>query len=136
VDSLALPSAWPQPLLVLGEDIFIGHAASDYWSTNAGPSYVETWSLPDTGKFTQLGRAVVSAPASLLVNFPGAIAAQQTDSRVVLFDASDPANLRPIGHGTPPGCLWLDLNHADGDATHGLWVPLGAFGVARIPVGQ
>jgi hypothetical protein len=136
VDSLILPSTWPYPLLVSGEDILIGRADTNYWTTNSGPSYLETWTLSGTGKFNQIGTIGVASPVNVLANFPGMLAAQEIDSSVTLLDETDPAYLRVIGHGTAPGCLWFDLNHADGDASRGVWLPLGAFGVGRIPVGQ
>jgi len=134
VDSLALPNAWPLPILVVGNNIFLGRPGYDYTTTNRNPDYLETWALPDTGKFTQLGRVTLTAPANTLEDFPGMLAVQQGNSIIVLFDIADPANLKLIGQDAPAGCFWFDLTHADGDANSGLWLPLGGFGVAHIPI--
>src|SRR4030095_5111205 len=56
VDSLMLPNVWPLPILVVGNNLFLGRPGYDYTTTNRNPDYLETWTLPDTGKFTQLGR--------------------------------------------------------------------------------
>jgi hypothetical protein len=73
-------------------------------------------------------------PASTLGAFPQLLAAQETDGTVVLFDPTNPAALRSVGPGKAAGCFWFDLSQADGTAGRGLWIPLGAYGVATIPV--
>jgi len=60
------------------------------------------------------------------------LAAQETDNSIDLFDDSTPAALLPIGSGQPPGCLWFDLNQADGTVTRGLWIPFGVYGVGEV----
>ena len=132
VDSLELPNAWPQPVRVVGNNIFLGRPGYDYYSTNRYPHYLETWTIANTGNFAQLGRTVLTDPASALQDFPGMLVAQQNANNLVLFDLADPANLKVIGRGAPLGCLWFDLNHADGNATQGLWLPLGGFGVGTV----
>ncbi len=133
VDSLALPPTWPHPVLVDETNVFIGRSGTNWWSTDASPSYLETWILSDAGHFTQLGSATLAMPASTLAEFSGLLAAQETDNNVALFDHADPAALRVVGQGKPSGCSWFDLSHADGALGRGLWIPLGAFGVATIP---
>ena len=133
VDSLALPPTWPHPVLVVETNVFIGRSGTNWWSTNASRSYLETWTLADAGRFTQLGSATLAMPASTLAGFNGLLAAQETDNNVVLFDHADPTALRVVGQGKPSGCVWFDLSHADGALGRGLWIPLGAFGVATIP---
>ena len=118
---------------IVGNNLFLGRSGYDYWSTNRYPHYVETWTVPDTGKFTQLGRVVLTEPAYSLQNFPGMLVAQQNNNSLVLFDLGDPANLKVIGQGGPLGCMWFNAKYADGNTTQGLWLPLGAFGVAAVP---
>ena len=96
---------------------------------------LETWYLSAAGKFTRSGSVALTMPASALANFGALLAAQQTDNIVVLFDASDGAALRQVGQSKPTGCLWFNLGHADGALGRGLWVPLGAYGVEKIPAG-
>jgi hypothetical protein len=153
IDSLVLPATWPRPLLVSGTDIFIGRSAgsSPYpvigpvvplaepagltgsGAVNEVPSALETWYLSSAGKFQRSGNVTLSTPASALAGFGALLAVQHTDNSVTLFDASNGAALRPVGNGRPGGCLWFDLQHADGAVGRGLWLPLGSYGVARIP---
>jgi hypothetical protein len=133
VDSLALPNNWPRPLLVAGNHLFLG--VSSYNQTNQNPHYLETWTVSDAARFTQLGRLVLTSPATALQDFPGMLVMQDDQGALVLFDRADPANLRRIGQGRPNGCFWFDLRHADGNVTDGLWLPLGGFGVSHVPVG-
>ena len=134
VDSLALPTTWPKPLRVVGNNVFLGRSGYDYSSTNRYPHYLETWTVRDTGKFAQLGRVNLDQPASTLQDFPGMLAAQQNNNTIVLLDLADPANLTIIGQNSPAGCFWFNLKNADGNASEGLWLPLGGFGVGHVGV--
>lgn len=134
VDSLALPDAWPHPVLVVQTNIFIGRPGYNYTNTNTTAHYVETWALSGAGRFTQLGRVSLPMPANMLANFPGLLAVQETDNLVALFDSGNPVALRQIGQSPAPGCLGFDLSHADGEAARGLWIPLGDYGVEMIPI--
>jgi hypothetical protein len=134
VDSIALPNVWPRPVRVVGNNVFLGRSGYDYSSTNRYPHYVESWTVRDTGKFAQLGQVVLIQPANALHDFPGMLAAQLNNSTIVLIGLADPANLEIIGQDTSTGCLWFDLKHASGNASDGLWVPLGGFGVGHIGV--
>src|SRR5207247_7646898 len=155
IDSLALPTAWPHPVLVVETNLFIGRPGytnsgviigpvypvsgvatadgSNGASNDAPVHYLETWFLAANGKLTQSGSAPLALPASALVDFGALLAAQQTDNTLLLFDASNGASLREVGKGRPTGCFWFDLTHADGALGRGLWIPLGAYGVAQIP---
>jgi hypothetical protein len=62
------------------------------------------------------------------------LAAQDGNSDVLLFDASSPSSLPQCGKGGPPGCLWFDLNAADGSLGAGLWLPLDDYGVVSVPI--
>ncbi len=137
VDSLPLPAAWPHPVLVSDGNIFIGWP--DY-GTNAPTTAahsVQAWSVSSAGNFTRLSRTPVSNAASSLAAFGSLLAVQQADNSLTLLDVSNPAAPRRIGDGRPSGCQWYDLTHADGrlegdSALNGLWLPLGAYGVARV----
>ncbi|MHB8519544.1 MAG: RCC1 domain-containing protein [Limisphaerales bacterium] len=131
VDSLMLSTNWPHPVLVQGTNLFIGHPAD---STNA-PNQLQVWTLPDTGKFTEVGAVPLVAPASTLAGFVNLLAVQETDQRIELFNSADATNLKPAGSGKPNGCLGYDLNTADGrlgGLSSGLWLPLGDYGTAKI----
>jgi hypothetical protein len=133
VDSLALSNNWPRPVLVVETNVFIGRSGYISGSTDGDPHYLETWTLPATGRFTQLGRVTLKSPANTLADFNGLLAAQANDNTIALFDRANPAALRLVGEGEPPGCLWIDLSHADGQPGRGLWVPLGVYGVFTVP---
>jgi hypothetical protein len=154
LDSLPLPAAWPHPVRVVGTNILIGRpkyntndipvgpvvvSGSDPAAASADPSAatpapaLETWYLSMEGRFTRSGSTSLATPASALVNFDALVAAQQMDNRIVLFDLSNDGALRLVGQGQPTGCVWFDLNRSAGQPARGVWIPLGAYGVASIP---
>ena len=135
VDSLALPAAWPHPVLAADRNVFIGRPGYNYTDTNVLAHQLETWTLPDSGRFTMLGSVTLATPATTLVSRGSLLAVQQTDNSVVLFDASVPAKLSRVGQGNVTGCLWFDLNQADGALDRGLWIPLGVYGIGKIGLG-
>jgi hypothetical protein len=133
VDSHALPAVWPHPLVVDEANIFLGAPGADYYSTNAEPNYLEVWTLTDQGRFTRLNRVRLANPAGQLGVYGDLLAARETDNSLLLFDASRPEELRIVGQGRPSGCLWYDLDRADGDLVRGLWLALNPYGVNLIP---
>ncbi|HMJ65744.1 MAG TPA: beta-propeller domain-containing protein, partial [Candidatus Binatia bacterium] len=106
VDSLALASSWPRPIDVVGNNVFLGRSGYDYSTTNRYPHYLEVWTVPNTGKFTQLGRLTLENPAQDLRDYPGMLAVQQSDQTILLIDLANPASLSVIGRDRPAGCLW------------------------------
>ena len=62
------------------------------------------------------------------------LAVQQQDSKTTLFNTANAVALKKVGEGRAPGCVWIDLTHADGAIDRGLWLPLGIYGVTRIGV--
>jgi hypothetical protein len=135
VASLALPDAWPHPLLVADTNVFLGRPGYNYSNTNLVAHQLEAWTLQASGSFGLLGKVTLPLPASTLITRGSLLAAQETDNSVALFDDSNPAALLPVGRGTPSGCLWFDLNQADGTVARGLWIPLGVYGVEQVHPG-
>jgi hypothetical protein len=135
VASLALPDAWPHPLLVADGNIFLGRPGYNYSNTNVVAHQLETWNLQSSGSFALLGKVTLPMPASALITRGSLLAAQETDNSVALFDDSNPASLAPVGHRSASGCLWFDLNQADGALNRGLWLPLDVYGVQQVPAG-
>jgi hypothetical protein len=145
IDSLPLPATWPRPLLVSGANIFLGRAANSIYgpvvpladaSLGGGEDALpalETWRLSAAGKLQRAGSVTLTTSVSTLANFGALLAVQQSDNSVTPFDASDGAALRRVGDSQPGGCLWFDLTRADGALARGLWLPLGSYGVAKIP---
>ncbi len=82
--------------------------------------------------FSKSGSLTLANPANALLGLASLLAAQESDNSLDLFDASAPVALKLIGSGQPPGCLWFDLNQADGTVNRGLWIPLGVYGVGQI----
>ena len=136
IDSLALSEYWPHPVLVLDRDVFLGQPGGAWvGSTNGPPSTLETWRLSNAGHWTRSGSVALNMPVQSLINRGALLAAQSWDNVVTLYDATDGATLRQVGQGRPSGCLWFDLEHSDGELGRGLWIPLGAYGVATVPAG-
>jgi hypothetical protein len=125
VDSLTLPTTWPRPVVVSGRTIYLGRAASE-GKTN---HLVEAWNLSSGGNFGRRASAPVSAPIAALASFDGLLAGTDFGNGLFRFDVTDPAALRPLGASSLAGCLWFDLNRADGSLDLGLWVPLDDYGV-------
>jgi hypothetical protein len=135
VDSLALPDAWPHPVLVVNTNVLLGHPGYNYVTTNLVAHRLEKWTLPDTGKFTLLDSATLNAPANDLLDRNGLLAVQETDGSLALFDDTQPGLASQVGQGSAPGCLWFDLSQSDGALGRGLWFPLGVYGVGMVPAG-
>jgi hypothetical protein len=130
VASLPLPKAWPRPVRVAGDRVYIGRP-----SASAGAaSHLEGWRLSEKGRFVRQVVATVTSPAYALASFGSLMAAQCGNGAVDLFDASDPTTLRPCGSGAVSGGTWFDLSRADGALAEGVWIPLDDFGLAHIQV--
>ena len=136
VDSLPLSNSWPRSLLIAGETAFVGQADPAIPADLPGSTgtRLDSWRLSDAGKFSRVGKLGLAAPVTTLARFGDLLVAQRTDSGLFLLDASQPAGLRNVGDGRLPGCLYPDLLHADGQLGRGLWLPLGAYGAARLPL--
>jgi len=132
VASLALPNVWPHPILAAGTNVFVGRPGYNYTNTNIVDHQLETWTLLDKGLFSKSGSVTLANPASAFLGLGSLLAAQETDNSIDLFDDSAPGALKLVGSGRPPGCLWFDLNQADGTVNRGLWIPLGAYGVGQV----
>jgi hypothetical protein len=128
VASMALPTDWPHPLLINDPSIYIGRP-----DTTANTSQLETWTVADSGEFTQLGALGLGSTVNTLASYDQLLVAQFSDS-MLLLDATKPAALATIGKGQIENCLWSDLTQADGSLTKGLWLPLGDFGLSSVPL--
>ena len=76
----------------------------------------------------------MNGAAQYLAGF-GNLLAAQVGNQVSLFNVTNPAAPALLVTGGPTGCLWFDLGKADGALERGLWLPLGAYGVAMIATG-
>ncbi|MBN2505122.1 MAG: beta-propeller domain-containing protein [Verrucomicrobia bacterium] len=133
---LPLPEAWPHSVRIAGMNIFLGRPAVSGNSADASPNFLENWHLSAAGAFEQLSRVPLAKPVSALADFGALLAAQENDGTFNLFAVGNATGLALIGRAQPAGCGWYDLGGADGDLTRGLWVPMGAYGVACIPVSR
>ena len=131
VSSLALPAAWPHPVRVdsIGR-IFLGRASADELTAPR----LEAWSLSASGVFVQKASATLERPASAIACFDDLLAVQDTNGGLALFDAEDPAILRPCGTSDPAAGVWFDLTRASGSLEGGVWIPLDDFWLAGVPV--
>ena len=141
IDSLVLPNTWPRPLLVSAGNIFLGRPAEAAGQIigpvfpgggATQPGVLETWKLSAAGKFERLGSLAIQSAATGLREVGGLLVASRSNPSVALFDPSNPAALRQVGQGSPLGCLYFDLTRADGALGRGVWLPLGAYGVAQV----
>ena len=125
--SVAL-TGWSAPAVVDGVNVFVGQ------STDNSGGTINSWTLANNNKLTLLASiALPSGPWSLRVL--GDLLAAQVDSQVVLFDKADPASLKQIGASDSGSCFYGgNLDGADGDVTHGLWLPRAEVGVQPIGV--
>jgi hypothetical protein len=130
VASLPLPQTWPRPVLLNADTVYLGRAATA-GTTN---STLEAWSLSPQGQFGRQAIARVPQPLAALAVFGKLLAVQEVNNTVSLFDTTSPSALRFCGHGGPAGCLWFDLNHADGALNSGLWLSLDDYGVSAVPL--
>ncbi len=128
VTSLALPKTWPRPVRVDKGNVFLGRAAADEKGTHS----IESWSLSDTGRFVFNASAAVKDPASEIVCFGGLLALQGSLGGVAMFDASDPAQMKPCGESPAPG-VWVDVGRACGSLAEGVWIPVDDFGLMSVP---
>ncbi|MEW6306091.1 MAG: beta-propeller domain-containing protein [Verrucomicrobiota bacterium] len=135
VDSLALSRLWPHPVVTADTNVFVGQPG-ETGSTNTPPPMVETWTLDDTGRFVKLGGAAVESSAYALVTLPGLLATHEAAGLVGVFDRSNPAALLRLASAAPPGCVWPDLEAADGAPGRGVWIPLGGFGLMHVPLAE
>ncbi|MBK8000858.1 MAG: beta-propeller domain-containing protein [Verrucomicrobia bacterium] len=134
IDSLAIPSTATRALLVSGTNVFISRFGTLPGGTGgASDAALDTWFLSREGKFTRAASTKVRTSINALAEFDGLLAAQYSDNALTLFDATNGAELRQVGEHTAGGCLWYDLTKADGALGRGLWLPLGAYGVANVP---
>ena len=131
VASQALPDSWPHPVLVVDTNILVGHSGYSSTTTNVTAHQLETWRLLDSGTFNLIGGVTLNQPANVLVERNGLLMAQETDGSLALFDDTGP-KLQPLTTQQPSGCVWPDLNQADGGVTSGAWLPLGAYGVKEV----
>jgi hypothetical protein len=135
VASMSLPDSWPHPLIVVDTNVFFGRPGYASSTTNVTAPSLEAWYLSNSGTFTLNGTVVLSQPAYVLADRGGLLVAQGTGNSLDLFDDSNPAALSRVTQVSPTGCLWFDLNQADGARNLGLWIPLGVYGVEEISLG-
>jgi hypothetical protein len=129
IDSLELPTHWPRPYVVQGGDIFLGRPDENARDR----ALLERWRLSNEGRFHPLVKIEMKAPAERLVARDEMLLVQ-AGGEVVMMDCSDKDLLRRVGGGAPPGCIWVELNRAQGELERGIWVPLGLNGVWRLPI--
>ena len=129
IDSLLLDYAWPRPSLSDSGYVYIGASAT----TNNPNATLQVWTLSEAGKLVQVSSETLSSPAQQLEKIDSMVVAQSNE--IEIFDAQNPADLTLIGTGQASVCYGVLLDGADGENTRGLWVPVGWYGVIKIPVG-
>ncbi|MFO1496787.1 MAG: beta-propeller domain-containing protein [Verrucomicrobiota bacterium] len=128
VDSHALPTEWPHPLLVVEPQVYIARPQSE----KTGDRGLEVWTLTSAGKFSKLNERKLAANASLFGIVRDMLVAQE-DTGLELFNLNSPIDLPLVGSGGPQGCVGWSIEAADGSVRDGLWLPLDLYGVYQIP---
>ena len=135
VASMALPGAWPHPLVIVDTNIFIGRPGYSSTTTNVTAPSLEAWYLSDSGVLKLNSTLTLNQPSYALAERAGLLIAQENNNSLELFDDSNPAALSRVADVNPSGCLWFDLSQAQGAKGLGLWIPLGIYGVEEINLG-
>jgi hypothetical protein len=128
IASLVLNQNWPRPTLSDSGYVYVGVPAS----TNNTNATIQVWTLSSAGKFEQTSSETLSSPAQQIEKVDQMMVVQSSD--IELYDARNPADLTLIGAGHAASCYGVLLDAADGEVTRGLWLPVGWYGVIRIPV--
>jgi hypothetical protein len=128
IASLVLNQNWPRPTLSDSGYVYVGVPAS----TNNTNATIQVWTLSSAGKFEQTSSETLSSPAQQIEKVDQMVVVQSSD--IELYDARNPADLTLIGAGHAASCYGVLLDAADGEVTRGLWLPVGWYGVIRIPV--
>ena len=126
VDSIDLPTAWPHPALVQDGFVFLGRPAA----TNQTAA-VETWSLSTVGKFNRVGNVSLNDNTQNIASVNDLLTLQLSN-KIAVYDRTAPAALTLLGSGGPDSCIGYDIESADGDRAHGLWLPLSLYGATRV----
>ena len=128
VASLVLNQTWPRPVLSDSGYVYIGSPAS----TNNTNATLQVWTLSNAGKFEQSSSETLTVAAQQIEKVNDLVVVHS--DQVELYDARNPADLNLVGAGRAASCYGVLLEGADGEAARGLWLPVGWYGVIRIPV--
>jgi len=128
VASLVLNYPYPRPVLADSGHLYIGKGGT----TNDTNVTLQVWTLSNAGKFEQISSERLDSVAQQIEKVGDLVVVQNND--IQLFDARNPADLTFVGSGPTASCYGVLLDAADGEATRGLWLPAGWYGVVRIPV--
>ncbi len=125
IDSLPVTGPW----VIRGADVL--HGRTTWGVTN--DFALESWRLSDAGRFTLAGQVVLTGPAQSLAMLGDLLLVDQGE-KVDVFHATDPASPVLIAAADRPGCVWPQLNLAEGTPGRGIWLPLGMSGTWFIPL--
>lgn len=127
VASLPIPLAWPQPVLIQTDQVYLGRASD----AGEGSGDLERWQLTDAGEFQAFEQLPLKQlPYSLTA--VGDLLLGSTYQGLAVIDVGNPDALANLGVVEPQGCLWLDPLKAKGSHAQGLWFPIGLYGVQHI----
>jgi len=127
ISGIPITNNWPRPTFANGGYIYFGNSG-----TNGTNATLDVWSLNNTGKFELRNSVGLDSPAQQFQQLGNLLAIQ--GNQISLFDATEPSAPKPIGGGRSNTCYGVLLDGADGDINRGLWVPIGWYGVIKIPI--
>jgi hypothetical protein len=128
ITSMTLGENWPRPTLGNGDYLYLGRAPTKEVATAA----LEVWTLNSSGKFELVNTQALDSPAQQFELIRDMLVVQTSD--ILLMDARTPSAPKLVGSGRSTACYGLVLDAADGELSRGLWVPVGWYGVLKIPV--
>jgi hypothetical protein len=107
--------------------------ANSQYQASETVSHIQGWKLNSQGKLVNIFSRKMSAPVTTLENW-GSLLGVQLSQTIELYDLADPANWVLLGSGQTTGYAWPHLDQADANASSGLYVPLGDYGLLGIPI--
>ncbi|MEQ1862460.1 MAG: beta-propeller domain-containing protein [Chthoniobacteraceae bacterium] len=131
---------WTPYVLDGGQTLDLAVSRPGFWwggnyADNPLRSALHIATLTDAGAFTELGTLELAHDSSLRLF--GNLAVTQPDWRSIrAIDINDPRAPSDLGAFTLPGNVWLNLDGADGALGIGLWIPVGAYGVETLGLGD
>ncbi|MGV3772924.1 MAG: beta-propeller domain-containing protein [Verrucomicrobiales bacterium] len=130
VDSFALDQNYYRPYKVTtGGDLFMALPKT----TNSSPQLVLI-RINDQGKFSEVTRTELAGEANSIGQV-GDVLLVSSNNLITPYEkvtTPESALIRPLNEGTRVGCIWPDINQAEGSESDGIWLPLNDFGLIEV----
>lgn len=124
LDSLYAGPVWTSPYITRNGVVYTTKSGAGGESGS-----IKMWKLSSAGKFAQVTEAPLPSDASMLAIVNDLLLVRDNYSGLTLFNAASESSLNQLAHFSEPGCLYFDLEFAQGSQADGLWLPLREFGI-------